>query len=152
MTYVTSSIPKLEFPLASLILIPTQYAIQMKRRAESFCRMSNWRCAMPRSTRLQLQQVLTMLRRQFLRGLELSSYSGFRPRRGSGSQRMRNEAVKPPYADYARSTAKWAALGDGYRYRNALCWLNFVGRAYQRSVNCLWNQWTRRETLQTWNF
>jgi hypothetical protein len=67
MTYVTSPIPKLEFPLASLKLISMQCAIQMKRRAESFCRISNWRCAMPRSTRLQLQQVLTMLSRQFLR-------------------------------------------------------------------------------------
>ena len=51
-----------------------------------------------------------------LEGCELSSYSGFCRRRGSGSQRMRNGAVKPPYADYTRSTAKWAALGDGYRH------------------------------------
>jgi hypothetical protein len=54
-----------------------------------------------------------------LEGPEPSSYSGFRRRRGSGSQRMRNGAAKPPYAEYTWSTAKWAALGDGYRHRDA---------------------------------
>ena len=61
-----------------------------------------------------------------LEGCELSGYNGFCWWRGSCSQRIWNGATKPPYANYTRSTVKWAALGDGYRHLDALCWFNFA--------------------------
>ena len=65
------------------------------------------------------------------------------------TRKCETRAAESSYVDYA-NCCRLAALGDGYRQRNASCRLGLVGRRYQSCVSCLESQWTCGNFLRTW--
>ena len=107
---------------------------------------------MPQSTRLQLQQVSIIPRKQLLRWKQPRTVWLWNfVRQGSSSDwKTRNEGRRIPISCLREKCCRLTALGDGYRHQNASCRLDLVGGRYQSCVSCLKNQWTCGNSLRTW--